>query len=156
ATRERSEVPLPRSDAFGISAPVSRLFRLSGQFPMFTTAAHQVLPSRYLVILLPISQSLHAHRTEPLELLNFNVIESRGLLCEYSRCRHLPLTLLSCERLFIGVVLLLSLNEDLVLLRCRKHVIQLPVVLNGRASALGELTDRLLLLGRGDRNELKT
>ena len=60
-------------------------------------------------------ETLHAHRTEPIELINFDVIGSRGLCYECRRSRHLLLTLLSFDRLFIGVVLLLSPNEDLVL-----------------------------------------
>ena len=118
--------------------------------------SHQAAALHCVSLLLPISETLHAHRTEPIELINFDVIGSRGLCYECRRSRHLLLTLLICKRLFIGVVLLLSPNEDLVLLRCGIHVIQFSVVLNGRHPALGELTDRLLLLGRGDRNKLKT
>ncbi len=81
---------------------------------------------------------------------------------------HLPLTLLSRrlagwmagirrrERLFIGVELLLSPYVDLVLRGSRKHVIQFSVVLHGCDPALGKSTDRLLLLGGGDRDDLKT
>src|SRR5207244_1497971 len=110
----------------------------------------------YVSLFLPISQLLRAHRAKTVELINFDVVGSRGLCYEGGLSRHLLLTLLSCERLFISVVLLLSPNEDLILLRRGKHVIQLSIVLNSRDPALGELTDRLLLLGRGDRNKLKT
>src|SRR6266511_3545196 len=64
--------------------------------------------------------------------------------------------LLRRERLFIGVELLLSPDVDLVLRRSGKHVIQLPVVMNGRTSALGKSTHCLLLLWGGDRYDLKT
>src|SRR5438128_8357572 len=123
---------------------------------MIRAAAIRPLPSRCLSLLLPISHSFRAHWTEPLELLNFDMVGSRGFCCEYRCSSHLLLTLLSRECLFVGVVLLLSPNEDLVLLRCGKHVIQFPVVLHGRDPPLSQLTDRLLLLWRGDRNKLKT
>jgi hypothetical protein len=37
------------------------------------------LPSRCASLLLPIAQSVNAHRTKPTELLNFNVVRSGGL-----------------------------------------------------------------------------
>ncbi len=38
-----------------------------------------LLPSRCLSLFLPISHSVHAHRPEPTELLNFDVMGSGGL-----------------------------------------------------------------------------
>src|SRR5439155_13181255 len=111
-------------------------------------SSHQAAVLALWLLLLPISQLLRAHRAKTIELINFDVVGSRGLCYERRRSRHLLLTLLSFECLLVGVVLLLSPNEDLVLLRCGKHVIQFSVVLNSRHPALGELTYRLLLLGR--------
>ena len=51
------------------------------------------LPSRYVSRLLPISQSVHAHRTKPTELLNCDVVGSGGLERGHQRLPcHLPLT----------------------------------------------------------------
>src|SRR2546430_4287924 len=99
-------------------------------------------------VFLPIAQGVHAHRTKSTELLNFDVVRSGGLHCRHQRLScHLRLALLShaswmarlcCERLFIGVVLLLSPDVDLVLRPSRIYVIQLTVVFHGRASALSK------------------
>src|SRR6266513_629276 len=108
-------------------------------------------------VLLPISQSVDAHRAKSTELLNFDVVGSGGLHCGHQRLScHLRLALLShaswmarlcCERLFIGVVLCLFPDVDLVLRASGIYVIQLTVVFHGRAPALSKSTDRLLLLG---------
>src|SRR5437773_11317362 len=116
-------------------------------------------------VFLPIAQSVHAHRTKSTELLNFDVVRSGGLHCGHQRLScHLRLALLShacwmarlcCERLFVGVVLLLSPDVDLVLRGSGTYVIQFPVVRHGRASALGKSTHFLLLLGVCDRDDFK-
>src|SRR6266550_3299673 len=114
---------------------------------------------------LPIAQGVHAHRAKSTELLNFDVVWSGSLHCGHQRLScYLRLALLShaswmarlcCERLFIGVVLLLSPDVDLVLRASRIYVIQLTVVLHGRTSALGESAHCLLLLRSRDRDDLK-
>src|SRR5438874_13383697 len=98
-------------------------------------------------VFLPIAHGVHAHRTKSTELLNFDVVGSGGLHCGHQRLScHLRLALLShtswmarlcCERLFIGVELLLSPDVDLVLRRGWIHIIQLSVVLKGRDPPLG-------------------
>src|SRR6476646_5503607 len=42
------------------------------------TAANRLLPSFILSFFLPITQGVHAHRTKPTELLNFNVVLARS------------------------------------------------------------------------------
>ena len=60
------------------------------------------------------------------------------------------------ERVFIGVELGLFPDVDPVLRRGGKHVIQLPVVMNGCDPAHSELTHCLLLRWDRDRYDLKT
>src|SRR2546429_9597823 len=64
--------------------------------------------------------------------------------------------LLRSKSMFICVEVLLFADVDLVLRRCGKHIIQLPVVFHGGDPVLGKSTDRLLLLGGRDRYDLKT
>src|SRR6266446_2439327 len=119
-------------------------------------AAIKPLPLRYVSLLLPISQSVHAHRTKSTELLNFDVVRSGALQRGHQRLScHLRLALLSqacwmarlcCERLFIGVELLLSADVYPVLRASGKYVIQFPVVRHGCDPALGEPAHCLLLL----------
>ena len=59
------------------------------------------------------------------------------------------------ERVFIGVELGLFPDVDPVLRRSGKHVIQLPVVINGCDPAHSKLTHCLLLLWGRDRYYLK-
>src|SRR5439155_14281705 len=55
----------------------------------------QVLLYTWLSVLLPVPQSVHAHRTKSTELLNFDVVGSGGLHRRHQRLScHLPLTLL--------------------------------------------------------------
>ena len=63
--------------------------------------------------------------------------------------------LLSSERLFVGVELLLFPHVDPIFRPSRKHVVQFPVVLHGRDPALGQPVDRLLLLRGRKRYDLE-
>src|ERR1700757_2661908 len=113
-------------------------------------AAIKPLPSRYVLLLLPIPQGRRAHRTKTTELLNFDVVGSGGLQRGHQRLSRYQLltrltTLLGCwlasllrhERPLIGVELLLSPDVDLILLRSGKHVIQFAVVFYSRHPVLG-------------------
>src|SRR6266545_5515300 len=122
--------------------------------------------SRIFCHYLPISQGRRAHRTKTIELINFDVVGSRGLECHRRRWIHQLLTrlsllarrlssLLPCERALVGVKLLLSSDVDLVFRRSGKHIIQFSVVLDGRDPVLGKSTDGLLLLGGRNRYDLK-
>jgi hypothetical protein len=116
---------------------------------------------------LPIPHGRSAHWPKPTELLNFDVVRSgslqRGLqgLSRYQLLTGLTLLagrmagFLRRERVFVGVVLLLSPDVDLVLRSSGKYVIQLPVVMNGRDPALGKSTHRLLLFWGRNRDHLK-
>ena len=42
-------------------------------------SSHQAAALSYALLVLPISQSVHAHRTKSTELLNFDVVRSGGL-----------------------------------------------------------------------------
>src|SRR6201993_5213790 len=112
-------------------------------------AAIKPLPLRYVLLLLPISQGRRPHRTKTIELLNFDVMRARALVCHRGRRIDQLLTrlttLLGCwlasllrhERPLIGVELLLSPDVDLILLRSGKHVIQFAVVFYSRHPVLG-------------------
>ena len=66
---------------------IDKVVRSSGQLghmtpkPRWTNenSSQQAAALVYSVILLPIAQSVHAHRTKPTELLNFDVVGSGGL-----------------------------------------------------------------------------
>src|SRR5207247_4181864 len=99
----------------------------------------QAAPLALCVSCLPISQSVHAHRTKSTELLNFDVVRSGGLHCGHQRLScHLRLALLShaswmarlcCESRIIGVEFLLSPDVDLVLGGGMIPILHLSVVL---------------------------
>src|SRR5437868_13648962 len=129
----------------------------------YKSSLHDALP----ILLLPISQGRRAHRTKAIELINFDVVRPRSLVCHRRGWVHQLLTrltrlarwlagLLRCERRLIGVELLLFPDVDLVLCCGGKHVIQLSVILHRRDPVLSESIDRLLLLGGRDRYDLKT
>src|SRR4029453_4812607 len=116
-------------------------------------------------LLLPIAQSIYAHWAETTELLNFDMVRSSRLkrrlqrLSSHLLFAHLShawmARLLSSERLFVNVELLLPPHVDFVLLRGGKHVIQLAIVFHGRHPVLGQAIDRLLLRRSRTRYDLK-
>jgi len=130
-------------------------------------AAIRLVPSRYVSLLLPIAQRGRTHRTKAIELVNFDVIRPRRLVCHRWLRVHQLLTwlrLLACrlasllcrKRLLVGIELLLFSDVDFVLRRSGKNVIQFSLILHGRDPVLGKPIDRLLLLGGRDRYDLKT
>ena len=129
-------------------------------------AAIRLVPSRYVSLLLPIAQRGRTHRTKAIELVNFDVIRPRRLVCHRWLRVHQLLTwlrLLACrlasllcrKRLLVGIELLLFSDVDFVLRRSGKNVIQFSLILHGRDPVLGKPIDRLLLLWRGNRYDLK-
>ena len=71
-------------------------------------AAIRLVPSRYVSLLLPITQGRRAHWPKPTELLNFDVVGSGGLQCGIQR--------LSLYQLLAGLTTRLS--SGLTLLAC--------------------------------------
>ena len=84
---------------------------------------------------LPISQRLHSHRAEAIELLNFDMVGSRCFFGDIRSSSHLLSTLLShlpgLQRLLIRIELRLVPHVDLFLLRGRIDVVHFSVVLHG-------------------------
>ena len=141
------------------------LMNLQPGFNKQTKADRHGLPVAYLCLSLlllasaafgpkagqTLTGSVSLHRvnwTEPVECLDFNVPGSRSLCCPNGAAlRHLLLLLsesarllarlLRRERPLIGVELGLSPDVDPILRRSGIHVIQFPLVLHGRAPALG-------------------
>ena len=68
----RTAAPAMRKDHFTFSP-------LSFWFWTNENSSQQAAALVYSVILLPIAQGVHAHRTKPTELLNFDVVGSSGL-----------------------------------------------------------------------------
>src|SRR5437762_3887254 len=108
-------------------------------------------------------QLSHTHRTKSVELFNLDVLRSSGLVCHrrsWIHCLLTWLTLLSrrltSKRPFIGIVLLLFSDVNLVLGRSRKHVIQFTVIFHGGDPVLSQTIDRLLLFGCRNRDHLKS
>src|SRR5262249_24721600 len=69
----------------------------------------------------PISQSLHSHRAEAIELLNFDMVGSRCFFGDIRSSSHLLSTLLShspgLQCLLIGIDLRLASDVNLFLFR---------------------------------------
>jgi len=96
------------------------------------------------------------HRTEPIKLLDLDVVGAGALQLEGGRSRHLLLSLLSLQALLIFIELGLFPIIDAVLLRGWIDVIQLPFILYGRDFPDGQSFHMLLLRWGGHGHGMET
>ena len=96
------------------------------------------------------------HRTEPIKLLDLDVVGAGALQLEGGRSRHLLLSLLSLQALLIFIELGLFPIIDAVLLRGWIDVIQLPFILYGRDFPDGQRFHMLLLRWGGHGHGMET